>query len=339
MTVRYINTKFTLLDRAMQTIDGKTILPVIETMNELIDDFFMDVPFIEANMGLQHKIVRDAGMVASTKRTFYTGVGASKRNKQTLYEKVQLIERRREVDEDEVDTLANPQEHLRSEDQAHSRKLGEDVVRDFFNATSNDGSEEMDGLFARLGSLNPTGLNNVVGNGHSSTGTSVLIVEWNTDKMGGAHGIYPPGFIKNSNFGVSIRDKGKEVKNDEDDVTKQYYVYVAQFKAWMGLSVTNNRKIARLANINPTMGGSKSFTDGGPANLIKLLNNGRFERGRTRIYVNTTVKSQMDVYALDKANLQWSTQEVFGRPVTTFQGIPIRVMDTTIISDAQAAVV
>jgi hypothetical protein len=341
MPTKYINTKYTLLDRAKETSDGKTVLPIISVMNELVDDFFMDVPFVEANMGLKHKILRDTGMVTSTKRTMYKGVKSSKRNKQVVYEDVMLQERRREIDEDEIDTLANAATKLRQEDEGHTRKLGEDVVNLFINGDQDNGSENINGLIQRLGALNPTGLNNVQSNGYTAgVGTSVLIVEWNTDESGGAYGIYPQtGFARNAPFGVSIRDKGKEPVNDEDDVAATFYAYVAQFKAWAGLCVGNNRKIARLCNINPTQGAAKSFEDGGTENLIKLLNNGRFDRNRTRIYVNPTVKTQMEIYGLDKANVMWSPIEVFGREVTAFQSqIPIRVIDNTILTDAQAVV-
>jgi len=340
MSTYYINSKYTLLDRAKETSDGKTVLPIISVMNEDVDDFFMDVPFVEANMGLKHKILRDTGMVSSTKRTFYTGVKSSKRNKQVVYEDVMLQERRREIDEDEIDTLANPGFKLRQEDEGHARKLGEDVVNEFINGDQDDGSENMNGLLQRLSALNPTGLNNVQSNGYASTGTSVLVVEWNVNKSGGAYGVYPTsGFGGNAPFGVSIRDKGKEVVGEDDNVTAKYYAYVAQFKAWAGLCVENNLKIARLANINPTIGGSKSFEDGGTANLIKLLNNGKFNRNRTRIYVNSTVKTQMEIYGLDKANVMWSPMEVFGREVTAFQSqIPIRVIDTNILTDSQDVV-
>ena len=341
MATKYINTKYTLLDRAKETSDGKTVLSIFRVMNELVDDFFMDVPFIEANMGLKHKIIRDTGMVASTKRTFYAGVKSSKQNKQIVFEDVMLMERRREIDEDEIDTLANPATKLRQEDEGHARKLGEDVVNAFINGDQDDGSENINGLLQRLSALNPTGLNNVQSNGYASVGTSVLVIEWNTDETGGAYGIYPQsGFGKNAPFGVSIRDKGKEKVLDEDNTLAAYYAYVAQLKAWAGLAVGNNRKIARLANINPTIGGSKSFEDNGTENLIKLLNNGRFDRNRTRIYVNPTVKTQMEIYGLDKANVMWSPIEVFGREVTAFQSqIPIRVIDDTILTDTQAVVV
>lgn len=342
MSTIYINSKYTLLDRSKETSDGKTVEPVIKVMNQLVDDFFMDVPFVEANMGLKHKIIRDTGMVASTNRTFYKGVVSSKLNKQVVYEDVMLKERRREIDEDEVDTLANPAVKLRQEDEAHTRRLGEDVVDAFINGTQADGGEHINGLLQRLDALNPTGLNNVISNGYTSGGattTSVLIVEWNTDETGGAYGIYPPGWMKNTALGVSIKDKGKEPIADADDTTAKYYAYVAQFKAWLGLAVGNNRKIARLANINPTIGGSNSFSDNGVANLIKLLNNGRFDRSRTRIYCNTTIKTQMDIYAMDKANVLWAPTEVFGRQVTAFQGaIPIRAIDDTILTNTQAVV-
>lgn len=336
MADRDINTKYTLLDRAKRTNDGKTVLPILNVMNLLVDDFFKDVPFVEANMGLQHKLVRDTGMADSSMRGFYQGVGSTKRNTQSVLEGVALLERRREIDEDEIDTLANPQEALRQEDEGHIQKLGEDVADTFFNGSVTSGGEYINGLKSRLGALNPSGLNNVISNGYGSTGSSVYIVEWNPLKGQGAFGIYPPGFIKNTLFGIAARDKGKEVMADADDATKKYYAYVAQFKAWMGLAVGNNRKIARLANINPTVGGTDSFSDGGPENLITLLNTGRFDLAKTRIYVNPSMKAQMDVYALNKSNTLWPTMEVFGRPVMTFQGIPIRVTD--VISSAETVV-
>lgn len=343
MTTKYINTKYTLLDRSKETIDGKTVLPLFLVMNELVDDFFMDVPYVECNMGLTHRITRDTGMVDSTNRSFDQGVKASKVNKQVVTEQIALLERRREIDEDKIDTLANPKEKLRQEDERHIRKLGEDVVFNMFNSVRTDGSENINGLFQRLDALNPTGLNNVISNGYTgggSTTTSVLVVEWNIDETGGAHGLFPPGFIKNTMFGVAARDKGKEkVAQDATNFDAIYYAYVAQFKAWLGLAIANNRKIARLANVNPTAwDASNSFVDGGTENLINMLHNGRFNRERTRIYVNTTIAAQMDIYALNKTNTLWPTTEVFGRPVKVWQGIPIREMDTTIISNTQAVV-
>lgn len=343
MATKYVNTKNTLLDRAKRTAEGRRVLPIIAVMNEKVDDFFMDVPFVDCNQGLAHKILRDTGMVASTKRSLNQGVIASKRNVQPVWEHIVQMVRRRKIDPDELAGLdaGGKEEYLRQEDEAHQRKLGEDVVYEMFNGTVTTGSEYCEGLKARLDALNPTGLNNVVSNGNATaaTNTSAYIVEWNTDKTGGAHGIYPSGWMGTGPLGVQARNLGEVTSDDEDDSTAQYETLQAVFKAWYGLAVGNNRKIARLANISTaTWDHANSFVNGGTERLIEILHNGRFDRRRTRIYVNTTLASQMDIYALNKVNTQWPTMEVFGRPVKQWQGIPIRELDTTIISSAETVV-
>ena len=45
MSTLYPNSRYTLLERAKDTIDGKTVLPMIQTMNRMgVDDFFMAYP-------------------------------------------------------------------------------------------------------------------------------------------------------------------------------------------------------------------------------------------------------------------------------------------------------
>ena len=115
MSTLYPNIKYTLMDRAKDTADGKTVLPTIQVMNRLgVDDFFNDVPFVEANMGLKHRIKRTSALPTSTNRTFYSGVAPTKVSKQIVYEDVMLKEQRREIDEDEIDTLANRPLRLRT---------------------------------------------------------------------------------------------------------------------------------------------------------------------------------------------------------------------------------
>ena len=43
MATKYVNTKYTLLDRAKRTADGKRVLDIIRVMDELVDDFYQDV--------------------------------------------------------------------------------------------------------------------------------------------------------------------------------------------------------------------------------------------------------------------------------------------------------
>ncbi len=340
MATLYPNTKYTLLDRAKDTADGKTVLPTLQVMNRMgVDDFFNDVPFIEANMGLKHRIKRTSALPTSTDRTFYKGVAPTKTTKQVVYEDVMLKEQRREIDEDEVDTLANPKELLRQEDEFHQEALGCDVVTAFLTGSVVDGGERVNGLLARLDALNPTGLNNVQSGGFTtggSTTTRILVVTWDPNR--GCYGIYPPGYMKNTRLGISARDKGKEPIADADDSTAKYYAYVAQFKAWLGLAVGDNRTIGCLANVNPTAGGTGAVDDDLLDKFSNLLHAIRIDRGRARIYVNQSIAAQLDNYSRKKSNVFWPTTEVFGRPVKQYQGIPIRELDTTILTNTQAVV-
>jgi hypothetical protein len=340
MATKYPNTMYTLLDRAKDTIDGKTVLPTLQVMNRMgVDDFFADVPFVEANMGLKHRLKRTSALPTSTNRTFYKGVPPTKTMKQVVYEDVMLKEQRREIDEDEVDTVANPSELLRQEDEFHIEALGQDVVTAFFQGSVVDGSEHVNGILARLDALNPTGLNNVHSAGFTtggSTTTRIIVLEWNPGR--GIFGIYPPGYMKNTQFGISARNKGKEPIADADDSTAKYYAYVAQFKAWLGLAVGDNRKMGCLANVNPTPGGTGAVDDDLLDKMSLLMHAVRIDRARARIYVNESIAAQLDNYSRKKNNVFWPTTEVFGRPVKVYQGIPIRELDNTILTNAQAVV-
>ncbi len=290
-------------------------------------------------MGLKQRIKRTSALPPTTNRTFYNGVPPTKVKNQIVYEDIMLKEQRREVDEDEADTLANPKELLRQEDDSHVEALGQDVVIAFFQGGVVDGSEHVDGLLTRLDTLNPTGLNNVQSAGFingGSTTTRILIVEWNPGR--GAFGIFPPGYMKNTRLGISARDKGKEPIEDADDPTAKYYAYVAQFKAWLGLAVGDNRRMGCLANVNPTQGGVGAVDDDLLDKFSELMHACRITRERARIYVNEKIAAQLDNYSRKKNNVFWPTTEVFGKPVKDYQGIPVRELDNTILTNTQAVV-
>jgi len=46
----------------------------------------------------------------------------------------------------------------------------------------------------------------------------------------------------------------------------------------------------------------------------------------------------LDIRAKDKGNVQWSTSEVFGKKITTFLDIPVRVLDENIITAAETQI-
>jgi hypothetical protein len=62
---------------------------------------------------------------------------------------------------------------------------------------------------------------------------------------------------------------------------------------------------------------------------------GAMSMGRTAIYCNRTIRTYLDIQALNKANVLLKFEEWDGKPVTTFRGIPIRTCDQILNTEAR----
>ena len=57
-------------------------------------------------------------------------------------------------------------------------------------------------------------------------------------------------------------------------------------------------------------------------------------QGRPVIYCNKDVATYLDLQALKKSNLMLTYSEVAGKPQTSFRGIPIKVCDAIVNTEA-----
>jgi len=338
-----INERWSLPDRAKASTDGKSVLPIINTLNLKVDDFYMDVPFKYCNRGTKHLMRRANEMAASTTRRLYSGVKATKLGTQLIYEDIVAKERVRSIDEMALaglDEGARATELL-NQDKAHIRRLGEDGVDTFINGGVSEDGTLIRGLLTRLNTISGNSLNNVASCGHASAtnNSRLLIVEWNPDGDEGAFGLIPSNWMGLGQLGVKSVNLGKKEVVDPSDVEGTYMAHRARHYLYTGLAVGDNLKIACLANINTDEDGSNNFISGnGARKIMKLINNGHFDRARTRIYCNADVKTQFDILGNEKSNLSLKPVEVFGKWVDAFREIPIRVLDNVILSNSQAVV-
>lgn len=339
MTEYNINTQLTLLERAKRSVDGKRILPLLDVMDKLgVPAFLKDMPYLQANMGLKHRVLRTTSRPSSTRRKFYGGVTSSVQTTQVIYEDLILFEQRLEIDEDHLDTIENPKEYRGQEVKSKIAGVLEDFVYAIFNDDKASGAEYVDGFKKRLSTLSYPGhttttLPYVWSGGGTTTLTSIYIVDYGPRAC---HALFPSGkTVKGSVLGVIARNKGKEkVQEITDSVLTAavYYAYVTQLKKWCGMAIWDDRRITRIANVNSTLGGTGSFDENV---IIQALNHGRFNKASTRIYVNPYIQTQIDIRAKDKGNVNLSMENVFGEEVRTFLKIPIRMLDETIIGVAE----
>lgn len=336
-----INERWSMFDRSKAFSPTGVPLPIINTLNLKVDDFYKDVPQRVCNRGLSHLFRRKNEMTASETVVPYYGIKSTKMGTQIVTEHVVKKGRLRSIDEVEFDGLDAPaiKAELRAQDESHIRQLGEDGVYAFWHGGITEDSANIRGLYDRLNALNPSGLNNVIslGNTNASYNTSIFIVEWDLEV--GCYGLIPAAYMGKGPLGVKSTNEGRVKTMNPSDTERTYMALDARHNLYTGLAVGDNLKIARLSNVNTDEDGSNNFISGnGSRKLFKLLENGHFDRSKTRIYVNPDISTQFQILGNEKGNLSLTSQEVFGRRVLAFREIPVRVLDKVIITSTETVV-
>lgn len=328
-----INSQFTLLERMKGSIDGKRMIKLLDVMDERgVDGFIKDVPFFEANAGLQHRIWRTTSHPDSSRRTFYEGVEITELVTQKIDEPIVLFEQFSSVDEQHIKTLENGEEERARRDRIKIVAMQEDWVTAIFTDNRTSGDKFLNGFSQRMSTIsfpgNATETLPYVWDmgGTTSTLTSAYLIEWGQEAT---HAIFPSATAaKGGAMGVDMNNLGIVTVITNVNPLTQYRAFQSQFTQWVGLAVNDDRKVARLANIETDTGTTTGRFDENV--LIQAINHGRFNLNRSRLYVNAFLKSDIDIKAKDKIN-GWDIRQVFGEPVPTFWGIPVRILETTIL--------
>src|SRR5512139_2955530 len=103
-----------------------------------------------------------------------------------------------------------------------------------------------------------------------------------------------------------------------------WQVYRDHFKVDVGLSVRDERCIARYCNIERS-GTTGIFDDD---EVIRLMNRMPDAGSGAVLYVNADIKSQMEIALKDKTNVNFTLDNGLGGvPVLRFRGCPVRKVD------------
>jgi len=331
MAVSYVHQQFSMFERLRGSDpSGKKMLPIVEAINQNIDDFLKDMYSVQANMGLWNRTRVRNSIPTPSFGQFYRGTSKNSTTTRFIPEHVCEITDRSEVDCRELDTIQNGKEERTNIVKAFLQGMGQKIVDLSINGGEDATTgQHVKGLLERLNSLQVASADrkNVITAGGSSNLTAILLVEWGPQAY---FCIYPPGYVKNATYGVTYRNEKREKVYDDDD--KPYYAYVDTFSAWLGNCCADELKIAAVVNVDSTATFNEDL-------IIKLLNRCKFRRGVTRIYCNEIIRGQIEIRGKDKANILWGTNELFGREVTTLSGGAIlRTVDSEILGNDLTAV-
>ena len=342
------NGAYTLADwRAATNTDG-TIADVINLLSQ-DNEILLDLPWIESNSGMIHKTTQRTSLAAGTFRAFNSGVPRSKNTSAPLEETCAMLEDYSLVDKALANLNGNSAQWRLQEDKGTIDGINQQMASYLFYANSAFNPIAFTGLAPRYSTLN-TAVNNRAVNiidagGRGSTNTSIWLVGWGPNSV---HGIYPKGSLA----GLQVND----VTTDApvyDAVGNPYQALQTHYKWDCGVALRDWRFVVRIANIDVTQ-----LTGSSAANIFAMLiaacnkvpvapsgmssvqMAGPEASGlpvmspRWSIYCNRTIKTAMELQALNKTNALIQLQQYGGMVVTTFRGVPIRNTDALLNTEA-----
>jgi len=309
-----VSAQHTLAELAKRTFNKETldIANVLAKLSPVIKD----AQWYEANGLTEHVHTRAAALASGTWRRINEGVVPDAAQTEQITEPICYLEDRSEIDELLLKLNPEPKKYRYEEDLLHLEGLAQQIETAFFNSDRSTDPDTPNGLAYRY---TATSLSNVFGAGGTGDDThSAWMVKWGKNAL---HLVYP----RNSKtLGIQRNDKGLERVTTSTTTQAALYKWVTQFVFNMGIVVRDDRAVQRLANIEPS-GQSYIVNEN---YLIEMYNNILVAFGDMSgvvLYVSSAVKTQLDIVAKDKPNLIHTMTDPFGKPVTAFWDIPIRV--------------
>jgi hypothetical protein len=314
--------QLTLLELAKRT-DPKGNLAVIAEVLTRDNEILQDAPWIEANDTFGHKLVQRLTLPTGSWRKLNDGVSIEASQTREQYETIGMLETYSEVDKDLVEAAPDARSFRNSEAVSFIEGLSQTLASAIIYGNAGTDPEKFTGLAPRLDVLAQT---NVYGAGGSGGDTSsVFVVQWGENRV---FMVYPKG---SKTMGINHSDLGEQTK--QTSAGKLFQIYRDHFQVKCGLAVKDERCIARIANCE-TSGSSNIFDED---LLIEALNRMPQRGSGAVIYANATILTYMDIIAKDKTNVNYTIQDIFGRPTVTFRGIPVHKVDAIVDTETVVA--
>jgi len=320
----------TLLDVAnLIGPDGKAVKAVVELLAET-NEVFQDAAWQECNDGTGHKTPVRTGLPTPTWRKLYGGAAEGKGTTVQIRDACGMLEQYSTIDASLVPLLGQSEWRM-LEEIPFIESMNQALADALFYGDSSTTPEKIMGIAPRFDSLSAENAGNIISGGSNDTdNTSIYLVCWHplTCSM-----LYPKG----SQAGLRIKDLGEQTVLDGSN--NPFQALRTHYKWDVGVCVRDWRYVVRIANIEVS-DLVKDASSG--ADLVDLMVQalevlpGNSGMGRKSFYGNRTIRSYLRRQIKNKANLALSLDQVAGKQVLSFDGIPVRRCDA--ITNAEALV-
>lgn len=319
-----------LVDRLGPDNKYQEIAEVLNETNEMLDD----MTFVEANGVTEHVTTVRSGLPTVTWRKLNYGVMPSKSKTKKVKDSLGMLEAFATVDKKLAELNGMKESWRTSENTAFIEAMSQTLQRAVLFGDSTKDPEQIMGLAPRFNTVSKAKAENAVNvidaGGTGSNLTSIWLVAWSPDTV---FCTYPKG----SKAGLQEQDIGEEAAYDEDG--GEYRVLKTHYAWDIGLVVRDWRYVVRIANIDLDTLKKDPDADGG-ADLIDLMTDAierlpNERKGRMAFYCNRQISTYLRKQRRYAKNVNITQEEVAGRKVTAFDGVPIRRVDALTAGEAQ----
>ena len=298
-----------------------TIAEILNQTNEILDDMV----WLEGNLPTGHRTTIRTGLPTPTWRKLYGGVQPGKSTTVQVTAATGMLEAYAEVDKALADLNGNTASFRLSEDRAHIEGMNQEFASTLFYGNEATEPEAFTGFGARFNDQSAANGDNIITSAatpDSTDNTSIWLVVWGPNTV---HGIYPKG----SKAGLDMNDKGQVTIENVDGSGGRMEAYRTHYRWDCGLSVRDWRYVVR---INLDQEDLVKNAASGP-DLVDLMTQAvelipSLSMGRPAFYMNRTLRSFLRRQIANKVAASTLTiEQVAGKHVTMFDGIPVRRCD------------
>ena len=322
------------LDFASRLGPDNKISGIIELMgrtNTILEDMYV----VEGNLPTGQKTTIRTGLPTVTWRLLNYGVQPSKSITSQITDTCGMLEGYAEVDKALAEFNGNSAAWRLSEDAAFLEAMNQAMATTIFYGNQNTYPERFTGLLPRYpqygAEVSTITAYNCIDTHPACTGavqTSVWLVVWGPNTV---HGIYPKGHVGG---GFNHEDLKEVTLLDSQTPAGRFQGYRTHYKWDLGFTVRDWRYAVRCANVDTVLL-SSTVVDLFTGMTRAYYRIPSFGMGRAVFYCNNLILQYLQIQAAAKTNLALKYEEVGGKPVTSFMGVPIKRCDALINTEAE----
>jgi hypothetical protein len=340
-----------LMDAAARMEPDGEVATIAELLSQA-NEFFQDMTWAESNLDTGHKSTVRTGLPQGTWRTAYAGVAYARSTTAQVIDGLGFLAAYSQIDKRVADLGGKTAQIRMTEDSAFLEGMSQQMATAYFYGNAGTTPSQFNGFSVRYNTLTAATAQNAQnvlnGGGTGSSNASLWLVGWGDMTN---FGIYPKG----TKAGLVFEDRG-DIVPGYDSSANPFPAYTSYFEWNAGLVTKDWRYACRLANIDTTTNASGGLFGTGPVDLFLNMSKMvvRFPTLTKRasgitetdapdepapginpaFYCNRTVREALDIQAIRDRNVLLKPTEYAGQPVVEFRGVPIRVVDALLSTEA-----